>query len=257
MPVPLNAAAAISVQDVYKTFDGKNFVLNGINLSIPRGSITFIIGYSGTGKSVLLKHVLGLLRPTKGVVEVLGCDLASMSDADISTFRCKFGVLFQGSALFDDMNVIENVCFPLYEHRRDLTRDEALRIAQEKLALVEFEQLHYNKLPGELSGGMRKRVALARALALNPDILFYDEPTTGLDPIRTEMVDELILSTHRHREGITSVVVSHDLAAAFRIGDYVAMLDSGRVLLFGVPQDFLNSDIALVRRFVEKGLSRT
>jgi phospholipid/cholesterol/gamma-HCH transport system ATP-binding protein len=146
------------------------------------------------------------------------------------------------------------VCFPLIEHRRDLKEAQVLRIAEEKLVQVGLEAKHYNKLPSQISGGMQKRTGLARALALDPEILVYDEPTTGLDPILTEMVDNLILSTHKLREGLTSIMVSHDLSAAFRIADYIAMLDSGRVLLFGTPDDFFNTDIELVKRFVDKGM---
>ena len=152
------------------------------------------------------------------------------------------------------MTVMENVCFPLFEHRRDLKPEQVFRIAEEKLQQVGLDPKHFQKLPSQISGGMQKRTGLARALALDPEILIYDEPTTGLDPILTEMVDNLILSTHKLREGTTSIMVSHDLAAAFRIADHIAMLDSGRVLLFGTPEDFFNTDIELVKRFVNKGM---
>jgi phospholipid/cholesterol/gamma-HCH transport system ATP-binding protein len=247
---------AIKLQDVRKTFDGKEFVVNGMNLEIPKGSLTAIIGFSGTGKSVILKHILGIFRPTSGTIEVLGRKLNEMSDDEMTVFRRRFGVLFQGSALFDDMTVIENVCFPLVEHRRDLSIDKVLQIASDKLKQVGLEAKHFEKLPSQISGGMQKRTGLARALALDPEILFYDEPTTGLDPILTEMVDNLILETHRSRPGITSVMVSHDLAAAFRLADYVAMLDAGKVLLFGKPDVFFETDIELVKRFVSKGMKR-
>lgn len=246
---------AITIKDLKKSFDGgKEFVLKGIDLEIPKGSLTAIIGFSGTGKSVMLKHLLGLFKPTSGYIEVLGQDLSKLNDDQLTAFRCKFGVLFQSAALFDDMTVLENVCFPLLEHRRDLKEAQVLRIAEEKLVQVGLEAKHYHKLPSQISGGMQKRTGLARALALDPEILIYDEPTTGLDPILTEMVDNLILSTHKLREGLTSIMVSHDLSAAFRIADYIAMLDSGRVLLFGTPDDFFNTDIELVKRFVDKGM---
>lgn len=246
--------AAIELTDVKKTFDGSDYVLKGIDLSIPKGSLTSIIGFSGTGKSVVLKHILGLYRPTSGRVKVLGTDLATLPPDEMTHFRCHYGVLFQSAALFDDMTVLENVCFPLFEHRRDLAKSQVLDIANEKLKMVGLDQKHYKKLPSQISGGMQKRTGLARALALDPEILIYDEPTTGLDPILTEMVDNLILETHKHRAGTTSVMVSHDLYAAFRIADYVAMLDAGRVLLWGTPKDFENSEIELVRRFVDKGM---
>ncbi len=247
--------SAVSLKDVKKSFDGgKEFVLKGVDLEIPKGSLTAIIGFSGTGKSVVLKHLLGLYQPTSGNIEVLGKDLSTMNADQLTEFRCKFGVLFQSAALFDDMTVLENVCFPLFEHRREFSQEKVLSIAKDKLLQVGLDPKHYGKLPSQISGGMQKRTGLARALALDPEILIYDEPTTGLDPILTEMVDNLILSTHKHREGLTSIMVSHDLSAAFRIADHIAMLDSGRVLLFGTPDDFFNTDIELVRKFVAKGM---
>jgi phospholipid/cholesterol/gamma-HCH transport system ATP-binding protein len=246
---------AVRLSNVKKSFDGgKDFVLKGVDLEIPKGSLTAIIGFSGTGKSVMLKHLLGLYQPTSGTVEVLGKDLSKMHSDDLTKFRCNFGVLFQSAALFDDMTVLENVCFPLFEHRRQLKESQVIRIAEDKLHQVGLETKHFYKLPSQISGGMQKRTGLARALALDPEILIYDEPTTGLDPILTEMVDNLILSTHKLREGLTSIMVSHDLAAAFRIADHIAMLDSGRVLLFGTPEDFFNSEIELVKKFVNKGM---
>lgn len=248
--------SAISIRDLKKTFDGKEFVMNGLSLEIPRGKITVLIGYSGTGKSVLLKHILGLLKPTSGSIHILGKEITNMNTEQLTKVRHSFGMLFQYAALFDDMTALENVEFPLKEHRRDMGRAERITTARARLKESGLDEKHYAKLPSEMSGGMRKRVGLARALALDPDILVYDEPTTGLDPVLTEMVDNLILSTHNLRQGTTSVVVSHDLYAAFRIADYVAMLDSGRVLLHGTPQDFLDSDIDLVKRFVSKGVRK-
>ncbi len=247
---------AIEVDNIRKTFDGTEFVLNGINLKIPRGKITVIIGFSGTGKSVLLKHILGLLNPTSGIIRIDGEDINEMTEEERALNRTKFGVLFQYAALFDDMTVMENVLFPLREHRRELSKKRMEAIASEKLSQSGLEKKHFHKLPSELSGGMRKRCGLARALALDPQLLVYDEPTTGLDPVLTEMVDDLIVSTHKRIEGASTLVVSHDLYAAFRIGDYVAMLDSGRVLLHGTPKDFLETDIELVKRFIQKGFHK-
>lgn len=245
---------AVVMEDVKKTFDGKDYTLKGINLKIPAGSLMAIIGFSGTGKSVVLKHMLGLYKPTSGRVEILNQDIGQMSNDELTKFRQRFGVLFQSAALFDDMTVLENVSFPLQEHRRSLTPAQVKSIAEEKLMQVGLDPKHYGKLPSQISGGMQKRTGLARALALDPEIIIYDEPTTGLDPILTEMVDNLILETHRHRKGTTSIMVSHDLSAAFRIADYIAMLDSGKVLLFGTPEDFYNTDIELVKKFVDKGM---
>ncbi|CAN5450984.1 ABC transporter ATP-binding protein [soil metagenome] len=248
--------SAISIRDLKKSFDGREFVMNGVNLEIPKGKITVLIGYSGTGKSVLLKHILGLLKPTSGSISILGQDITHMDTSELTKLRNSFGMLFQYAALFDDMSAIENVMFPLKEHRRDMSVAERVETARARLKESGLDEKHYRKMPSELSGGMRKRVGLARALALDPAILIYDEPTTGLDPVLTEMVDNLIVSTHNARKGTTSVVVSHDLYAAFRIADYVAMLDNGRVLLHGTPQDFLDSDIDLVKRFVSKGVRK-
>lgn len=251
---------AIELVDVKKTFDGKEFILKGIDLKIPKGSLTAIIGFSGTGKSVMLKHILGLFKPTEGTIRILGTNLADLNPNELTQFRCKYGVLFQSAALFDDMTVLENVCFPLEEHRRTLRKEQMVQIAEQKLKMVGLDPKHYHKLPSEISGGMQKRTGLARALALDPEILIYDEPTTGLDPILTEMVDDLILQTHNsHSEsGIstTSVMVSHDLHAAFRIADFIVMLDAGRVLLSGTADDFFRSEIELVKRFVGKGMSK-
>jgi phospholipid/cholesterol/gamma-HCH transport system ATP-binding protein len=247
---------AIEIKDVKKSFDGKEFVLSGINLQIPKGQITVIIGYSGTGKSVLLKHILGLLQPSSGSIKVLGEEIADKNVDELTKLRQNYGMLFQYAALFDDMNAVENVMFPLREFRRKLSKEEMYQTACDRLRDAGLDEKHFKKLPAEMSGGMRKRVGLARALALDPAILIYDEPTTGLDPVLTEMVDNLIVSTHNLKKGTTSVVVSHDLFAAFRIADHVAMLDSGKVLLYGTPDDFLKSDIDLVKRFVSKGVRR-
>lgn len=246
--------SAVRLVDVKKTFDGSDYILKGLNLDIKKGSLTAIIGFSGTGKSVCLKHIVGIHKPTSGLVEVLGQDLAALSKDELTEFRQEFGVLFQSAALFDDMTVLENVCFPLFEHRRDLSVAQVKDIATQKLKDVGLDPKHFGKLPSQISGGMQKRTGLARALALDPQILIYDEPTTGLDPILTEMVDNLIVETHKSRPGTTSIMVSHDLYAAFRIADTIAMLDAGRVLLVGTAEDFYKSEIELVKRFVSKGM---
>lgn len=255
-PTSESKSYAVELTDVKKSFDGKEFVLNGIDLKIPKGKITVIIGYSGTGKSVLLKHILGLVHPTSGSIKVSGKEITEMTDDQLTKLRQEYGMLFQYAALFDDMTAVENVMFPLKEHRREMPKSERLQVAKDRLRDAGLDPKHFKKLPAEMSGGMRKRVGLARALALDPAILIYDEPTTGLDPVLTEMVDNLIVSTHNLRKGSTSIVVSHDLYAAFRIADHVAMLDNGRVLLHGTPDDFLNSEIDLVKRFVAKGVRK-
>ncbi len=245
---------AVEIKDLKKTFDGKDFVLSGIDLVFPKGQLTMLIGFSGTGKSVLLKHILGLIRPSSGSIKVLGEEITTLSDENLVHVRKQYGMSFQYAALFDDMSAVQNVMFPLLEHRRQLSKKQMLEIAEHKLADAGLDLKHFKKLPSELSGGMRKRVGLARALALDPAILIYDEPTTGLDPILTEMVDDLILSTHEKDPERTSIVVSHDLYAAFRIGDRIAMLDSGKVLLTGTAEEFMKSEVALVKKFVSKGV---
>ncbi len=248
---------AIEIDHLKKSFDGgKDFVLKGIDLKIPKGSITMVIGFSGTGKSVLMKHILGLMKPTAGEVRVLGKSLSKMTKSELHKFRINLGVMFQYSALFDSFTALGNASFPLLEHRREMSLEEAEKIAGEKLIQSGLDSKHFHKLPSEMSGGMRKRVGLARALALDPQILLYDEPTTGLDPILTEMVDNLIYDTHHSRKGSTSVVISHDLHAAFRIGDHVVMLHEGKVLKQGKPEDFLNSDDPLINKFVSTGVRR-
>lgn len=249
---------AIELLDLNKSFDGGNeFVLKKLNLKIPQNKITMVIGFSGTGKSVVMKHILGLMKPTSGQVNVLGNDLSKMTGKQLMKFRMKLGVMFQYSALFDDMTALENAMFPLIEHRKDLKKEKIREIAAEKMNQSGLEAKHFDKLPSQMSGGMRKRAALARALALDPQIMLYDEPTTGLDPILTEMVDDLIYKTHYSREGKTSVVISHDIHAAFRIGDHVVMLHNGGVLMEGLPEDFLKSKDPLVRKFVDTGIRKS
>lgn len=252
------ADTAIKISNLKKSFDGgKDFVLNGINLSIPKSKITMIIGFSGTGKSVLMKHILGLMTPTEGSVTVLETRIDKMTPKELLKFRMKLGVMFQYSALFDDMTALENAAFPLKEHRKDLKPNDRDEIAKKKLKQAGLDEKHFHKLPSEMSGGMRKRAALARALALDPEIILYDEPTTGLDPILTEMVDDLIHNTHYSGVDHTSVVISHDLHAAFRIGDHVVMLHEGGVLKEGPPEDFLKSEDPLVKKFVDTGIRKS
>jgi phospholipid/cholesterol/gamma-HCH transport system ATP-binding protein len=247
-----DAEFAVELNNIRKRFGDSPDVLKGVQLQIPRGKITVIIGFSGAGKSVMLKHILGLLKPDSGNVRVLGQDLAELDENGLNEARKKFGMLFQGAALFDDMSSIENVMFPISEFRRELSLSEVNALASEKLKLVGLGPEHFKKFPSELSGGMRKRVGLARALALDPDILLYDEPTTGLDPIITEVVDNLIVETHHHRPGLTSIIISHDLPAAFRIADYIAMLDSGHIRLFGPPSVFFKTEDEFIQKFVRK-----
>lgn len=236
---------------------GKNekFILNSLNLSIPKNTFTAIIGYSGTGKSVFLRQILGLDTPSSGVVRVLGKELHNMEAKKLNIFRQSFGVVFQDSALFDDLSVLENACFPLKEHKPLMPLKKREALASEKLILSGLDKEDFNKLPEALSGGMKKRVALARALALDPKILIYDEPTTGLDPILTQKVDELIANTHKRRSSST-LVVTHDLPSALHYADHIVMLNEGSVLFQGSAKEFLNSTDSLLSAFRKQGLNK-
>lgn len=236
----------IEIIELYKSFNGQ-VVLNGLNLFIPKGKITVIIGRSGAGKSVLLKHIIGLLKPDRGRVIVEGTDIYALSPKDLTAFRRKFGFLFQGSALFDSLNVFENVAFPLLEHTT-YSMKEIEDIVHKKLELVGLKGVD-EKMPSELSGGMKKRVGLARAIALEPEIILYDEPTTGLDPIMTSAVDHLILEMQKRLQ-ITSVVISHDIKSTFEIADQVAMINEGKIIEVGPPSEFRRSENPVVKNFL-------
>lgn len=236
----------VSLRGIRKSF-GPHEVLKGVDLDVESGSITIVIGPSGCGKSVLIKHVIGLLRPDAGEIRVEGQDITRLPERDMVAVRRKFGMLFQQSALFDSMNVLDNVTFPLVEHTRlsrKKMRDMALgRLAQLGLTAVE------HKFPSELSGGMRKRVGLARATILEPKIVIYDEPMTGLDPVMCENVEEMILTAQRELR-VTSIVVSHDMASTFRMADKVAMLFDGRIRVQGTSEEVRDSRDEMVRRFI-------
>lgn len=242
---------AILYNDVHKAF-GEHRVLNGLNLAIPRGRVTVIIGRSGTGKSVTIKHVMGLLRPDKGHIWVGDDELTSMSDRELRAVRIRFGVVFQHAALFDSMNVFDNVAFPLREHTR-LKRAAVKEKVDELLAIVGLSDAGM-KFPSELSGGMRKRVGLARALVRDPEFILYDEPTTGLDPILAAAMDRLITTTQEQRPDITSVVITHDMKAVMHVADKVVMLSDGVVYMEGVPALFRTSEDALIRQFLTGSL---
>jgi len=249
-PLPINRSEAfqIRVRGLRRTF-GSHQVLRGVDLDIERGRINVVIGGSGAGKSVLMKHLIGLLKPDEGHIFVDGEDIVPMNDFELNRARTKFGMLFQYAALFDSMTVEENVLFPLRERRRkDLSRVQMKEMAHEKLhALGLFNVEH--KYPSELSGGMRKRVGLARAIVMEPEILFYDEPTTGLDPIATKNVDDMIQEI-AERLRVTSVVISHDMASTFRIGHRVSMLHEGRIIASGSPQSILDNPPSALREFI-------
>ena len=221
--------------------------LRGVNVDFERGKVNVVIGGSGQGKSVLLKHVIGLIKPSSGHVYVDGTDIHTLGPAEIAVFRRKFGMVFQSAALFDSMTVEENCAFPLIEHTKmhkaEIHERVLSRLAD--LGLVGAEK----KLPAELSGGMRKRVGLVRALVLEPEIVLYDEPTTGLDPLATENVDNMIKEV-AEKFHVTSVVISHDMASVFRIADRVAMIQAGQIVFDGTLDDVKQSANEYLHRFV-------
>jgi len=223
-------------------------VFRGVDLTIKERECVVILGPSGTGKSVLLKHIVGLLKPDSGEVYFRDQRVDTLSEAGLEGIRRRIGFLFQGGALFDSMSVYENVAFPMREHENFKEAQVRERVAT-KLAMVGLDGSQ-NKMPAELSGGMRKRVALARAIALNPEVVLYDEPTTGLDPIRADVINELILKLNDELH-VTSVVVTHDMASAFKVADRLVMLSEGKVILEGKADDFRNSRQEEVKRFVQ------
>ncbi|QRK06517.1 ABC transporter ATP-binding protein [Archangium violaceum] len=238
----------IEIVGLHKSF-GETKVLTGIDLAVPAGSTCVILGGSGSGKTVLMKHMIGLLKPDQGRVIVDGEDLVPMGAEELERVRRKFGMVFQAAALFDSMDVYENVAFPLREHSR-MPEEEVRALVRSKLDLMGLPKSVESKFPADLSGGMRKRVGLARAIVMNPKIVLYDEPTTGLDPITTDYVDEMILAAQREL-GITSVVISHDIASAFNIADQIAFLSKGVILEQGPPEQVRASQHPTVKVFLE------
>jgi len=236
----------IKLVDIHKSF-GKQKVLDGLSLTIEAGKTTVIIGRSGGGKSVLLKHIIGLLKPDRGHVLIEETDIIGLSEKDLNEVRKKFGMLFQEAALFDSMTVGENVAFPLREQTK-LKDQEIRRIVADRLRAVGLSGVE-EKMPAELSGGMRKRVGLARAIALHPQIVLFDEPTTGLDPIMTEAINQLIIDTQKNFN-LTCVVISHDIQSIFRIGHKIAMLYEGRIIEYGTPEEIRASDNPVMKQFL-------
>jgi phospholipid/cholesterol/gamma-HCH transport system ATP-binding protein len=238
--------AVIRVRNLHRMF-GAQWVLRGVDLEVPRGKTTVIIGRSGIGKSVFLKHIIGLMKPDKGEIWVDGEEITGFSSNEMDRVRRKFGMLFQNAALFDSMTVMENVSFPLQEHT-NLSRQEIHEKVRERLRLVGLEGAE-EKWPSDLSGGMRKRVGLARAIALDPPIILYDEPTTGLDPILCDTIDRLIVQMQEELD-VTSVVISHDIEGSFKMGDRIAMLHNGRIQAAGTPEEIKSSADPAVRQFI-------
>ncbi|MFA7288959.1 MAG: ABC transporter ATP-binding protein [Melioribacteraceae bacterium] len=239
----------IEIIDLHKSF-GSNKVLQGINLNINKGESLAIIGKSGSGKSVLLKHIVGLLDPDQGEVKIEGKVISSLSKKELYDVRKKFGFLFQGAALFDSMTVEENISLPLVENDSTLSKEKIDSIVEDKLNLVGLPGTQKLK-PSELSGGMKKRVGLARALVTNPDYILYDEPTTGLDPIMSDSIDELIRSLSNKLD-VTSIVVTHDMVSVRNTADRVAMVHNGKIYFTGTPQELLDSEDQVAVNFIRR-----
>ncbi len=236
----------IQIQGLKKSFGALN-VLAGVDFEIADGETVVVIGVSGGGKSVLLKHLCGLLKPDAGKVLVDGVDIVPLSERELAPIRRTFGFLFQGAALFDSLTLFENVAFPLREERT-LGEPEIDQRVAEALEIVDLIQAK-DKKPAELSGGMRKRAGLARAVVSHPKYMLYDEPTTGLDPIRADTINNLILRL-RDRLKVTGVVVTHDMASAYKVGDRIAMLHEGRIHAVGTPREIQSTADPVVRQFI-------
>jgi phospholipid/cholesterol/gamma-HCH transport system ATP-binding protein len=240
----------IEIKNLKKSFGTKQ-VLRGVDLNLEEGKTTVIIGISGCGKSVLLKHIVGLLKPDDGHILIDGDDITTMTEKEIYSIRKKFGFLFQSAALFDSMTVGDNVGVALRENTL-ASKSEIDKIVTEKLGLVNLPGTE-NLMPSELSGGMRKRVGLARALATNPQYILYDEPTTGLDPVTSETIDQLMESVAKNKQlQVTSIIVTHDIFTVYEIGDWVAMMHEGKVHFQGTPDDLRTTKDPIVREFLER-----
>ncbi len=238
----------IRVVDLHKSFSD-NHVLRGVDLEVREGESMVVIGGSGSGKTVLIKCIIGLMEPDHGKIYVDDLEITSLNERRMNEVRKKFGMLFQWGALFDSMTVWENVGFGLRHQQRHLKDEEIKRIAIEKLALVGLKNIE-NLMPSELSGGMKKRVSLARAIATEPEILLYDEPTTGIDPIMADAINELILQM-REKLNVTSIAITHDMKSAYKIGDRIAMLFKGRIIEVGTPSEIQKSSNPVVKQFIE------
>ncbi len=242
-----DASVKIEVVNLHKSF-GNNHVLRGVNLEVRNGESMVVIGGSGVGKSVLIKCIIGLVRPDNGSIRVDGQAITSLNEKSLNEIRKKFGMLFQAGALFDSLSVWENVGFGLKQHT-SLGNEEIKAIAVDKLRLVGLRHIE-DLMPSELSGGMRKRVSLARAIAMEPEILLYDEPTTGLDPIMADVINDLIVQMRKKLE-VTSIAITHDMVSAYKIADRIAMLYEGEIIEVGTPQQNRESGNAIVQQFIQ------
>ncbi len=239
----------IEIINLHKSFGGNN-VLQGVNLTINEGESLAIIGRSGCGKSVLLKHIVALLQPDSGYVKFSGKIIQEMNQQELYEVRKRFGFLFQGAALFDSMTVEENVSLPLVEGNIKFSKTEIRKIVAEKLELVGLPNTQ-NLKPAELSGGMKKRVGLARALITNPDYILYDEPTTGLDPVMSDAIDDLIKDLNQ-KINVTSIIVTHDMFSVKNVADKIAMMYEGKIYFTGSPQELLSSKDPVIEKFIQR-----
>lgn len=244
----------IVLKNLTKRF-GKLVVLNDISLAFEKGKTTVVIGPSGCGKTVLIKHIIVLLRPGAGEVYFHDQRIDNLPESKLGDIRAHMGFLFQGGALFDSMTVYENIAFPVRQHQNLKDEKKLDELVETKLAMVGLDG-YQDYFPAKLSGGQKKRVALARAIALNPEVILYDEPTTGLDPIRADIINELILKLQKEL-GITTIAVTHDISSAYKIGDRIIMLHNGKVLLDGNADAFRNSTLPVVQRFIKGEISET
>jgi len=242
-----NGECVIELKNLSKQF-GKTTVLDNISLSVEKGKTTVIIGPSGCGKTVLVKHLIVLLRPTEGEVYFKNKRIDNISEHELSRVRTQYGFLFQAGALFDSMSVAENIIFPITQHRKVRDYGRLDDLVKNKLSMVGLDGFQ-NYYPAKLSGGQRKRVALARAIALNPEVILYDEPTTGLDPIRADIINELILKLQREL-GVTSVVVTHDMTSAYKIADRIIMLHQGKIIADGDADYIRSHPREIVQQFI-------
>ncbi len=242
----MNHGTILNVVNAWKGYGGRS-ILKGINLHVQRGEVVVIIGGSGSGKSTLLRHLLGVEMPDQGRVELFGRDLAALNDEELEKLRRRFGILFQSGALFGSMTVGENVALPLEEHTKlnEEMRDIVVKMKLDLVGLADCVDL----MPAELSGGMQKRAGLARSIALDPELMFYDEPQSGLDPVLTAVIDDLILNLNKHLN-MTGLVVTHSMESAMRLADRIYMVHDGEIIVEGTPEEIRNSPDARVRQFV-------
>jgi phospholipid/cholesterol/gamma-HCH transport system ATP-binding protein len=242
-----NSSVKIRVVNLHKSF-AEHEVLSGVHLEIRQGESMVVIGGSGTGKTVLIRCIIGLVEPDEGEIYVDGTEITSLNEREMNEIRKRFGMLFQGGALFDSLTVWENVGFGLRQHTR-LREEEIRRIVSEKLGLLGLRNIE-DLMPAELSGGMKKRVSLARAIAMEPEILLYDEPTTGIDPMMADAINELIIRM-REKLNVTSIAITHDMTSAYKIADRIAMLYQGKIIEVGTPEEIKSSRNPIVQQFIQ------